>query len=162
MKFLVEAAGIADGFSALTSSPESGGVRLTVAATRSLPPARGLKIVEIDWLKENGHVTVAATRPLPPGRGLKQNRLIDWREMVVLQLLQLVHSRRLVDWKQKRLIDWSKMVVLHMLRLVPSLRLMDWNKIDWLIEVNCSSYSCCNLSPPAGLWTETEEIDRLK
>ncbi len=26
----------------------------------------------------------------------------------------------------------------------------------------CSSYSCCNLSPPAGSWTETEEIDRLK
>ncbi len=84
-------------------------VVLQMLQTRPLPPARGLKWEEIDWLKEKGRLTVAATRPLPPARGLKQNRLIDW-----------------------------------------------------LIEGKWSSYSCCNSSPPAGSWTETEEIDRLK
>ncbi len=48
VQLLVETAGVADGFPALTPSPEGGGVRLTVAATRPLPPARGLKTEEID------------------------------------------------------------------------------------------------------------------
>jgi hypothetical protein len=43
VQLLVETASIADGFPALTPSPEGGGVRFTVAATRPLPPARGLK-----------------------------------------------------------------------------------------------------------------------
>ncbi len=43
VQLLVETTGIADWFPALTPSPESCGVRLTVAATRPLSPARGLK-----------------------------------------------------------------------------------------------------------------------
>jgi hypothetical protein len=55
-----------------------GNGRVTVAATRPLPPASGLKQVRlIDLMKENGRVTVAATRPLLPACGLKQNKLID-------------------------------------------------------------------------------------
>ncbi len=54
------------------------------------------------------------------------------------------------------------MLVLQLLQLVPSRRLVDWNKMNWLIEGKWSCYSCCNSSPPAGSWTETEEIDWLK
>jgi hypothetical protein len=50
--------------------------RLTVAATRPLPPARGLQTTEINLLKENVRVTVAVTFPLLPAYGLEQNRLI--------------------------------------------------------------------------------------
>jgi len=49
VKLLVEAAGIADWFAALTPSPEGRRVRLTVAATRPFPPARRLYTEEIDW-----------------------------------------------------------------------------------------------------------------
>ncbi len=168
---------------------ENGSV--TDAANSSPPAGSWTETEEIDWLIEgNGRVTVAATRPLPPARGLKQRRLIDWRKMVVLQMLQThplppargQKQKRLIDWgkmcrltvaatrplpparglKQKRLIDWREMVVLQLLQLVPSHRLVDWNRRDWLIEGKWSCYSCCNSSPPAGSWSETKYIDWRK
>jgi hypothetical protein len=141
-----------------------------------------------DWLiEENSRLTVAATRPLPPARGLKQRRFIDWGKMAVLQLLQTRPLSPVCGLKQKRLINWScykcfdsipppapgpkqKRSIINLLMkngrvtvaVTCPLPQACGLKQKRLIEGKWSCYRCCNFSPPAGLWTETKQIGWLK
>ncbi len=84
----------------------------------SPPSGSWTETEEIDWLIKGNwscYSTVAANSSHPAGLWTETKEIDRLKEKVVLQLLQLVPSRRLVDWKKMRLIDRRKMLVLHVL-----------------------------------------------